>query len=36
MRTPDGAFTPSLMLSVGLLLVSIFVITRLKDPIIQK
>jgi len=36
MRTPDGAFTPSLLLSIGLLLVSIIVITRLRDPIIQK
>jgi MFS family permease len=35
MRTPDGAFTPSLLLSIGLMLVGIFVITRLKDPVIQ-
>jgi MFS family permease len=35
MRTPDGAFTPSLLLSIGLMLVGSLVITRLKDPVIQ-
>lgn len=31
-KTPDGSFTPALLLMVGLLLVSAFLITRLKDP----
>jgi MFS family permease len=35
MRTPDGAFTPSLLLSVGLLLISIVAITRMRDPVVQ-
>jgi hypothetical protein len=35
MRTPNGAFTPSLLLSIGLMLVGSLVITRLKDPVIQ-
>lgn len=32
MRTADGAFTPSLLLAVGLLIVSLIVITQMKDP----
>ncbi len=32
MRTPKGAFTPSLLLAVGLLVVSLIVITQMKDP----
>ncbi len=32
MRTPDGAFTPSLLLSVGLLLVCVVVAFWMKDP----
>ena len=31
-KAPDGSFTPALLLMVGLLLVSAFLITRLKDP----
>ena len=32
MKTPDGAFTPSLLLSVGLLLVCVVVAFFMKDP----
>jgi MFS family permease len=32
LKTPDGSFTPALLLGVGLLLFSAFLITRLKDP----
>jgi MFS family permease len=32
LRGPDGAFTPSLLLAIGLLLISAFVITRLEEP----
>lgn len=31
-KTPDGSFTPSLLLAIGLLLVSTLLITQLKDP----
>ena len=33
MRSPDGAFTPSLILAVVLLVVLVGVITRMKDPV---
>jgi MFS family permease len=32
MKAPDGAFTPSLLLAVGLLAVSAFLITQLEEP----
>jgi len=32
MRAPDGSFTPSLLLSVALLVACLFVITRMRDP----
>jgi MFS family permease len=32
LRLPDGSFTPALLLSAGLLVVSALVITRMKDP----
>jgi cyanate permease len=32
MKTRDGSFTPSLLLSIGLLLLCLLIITRLKDP----
>jgi MFS family permease len=32
LKSPDGAFTSSLLLSVGLLLVLVVVITQMKDP----
>lgn len=32
MKSPNGAFTPSLILSVGLLVVLVGVITQMKDP----
>jgi MFS family permease len=36
MRAPDGSFTSSLLLSLGLILISILVIIQMKDPTIQK
>ncbi len=32
MKTPDGSFTPALLLAAGLLIVSAFVVTKMKDP----
>jgi MFS family permease len=32
LKTPDGAFTPALLLAVGLLIFSAIVIVRMKDP----
>lgn len=32
MKAPDGSFTPSLVLAMGLLLVSLLLVTRMKDP----
>jgi MFS family permease len=32
LKTPDGSFTPALLLACGLLVVSVLVTTRLKDP----
>jgi MFS family permease len=32
MKSPNGAFTPSLVLSVGLLIIMVGVITQMKDP----
>jgi len=32
LKTPDGSFTPSLLLAVGLLIVSAAIITQLHDP----
>src|SRR5512133_645463 len=31
-KSPDGSFTPALLLALGLLLVGVLLITRLKDP----
>jgi len=33
MKSADGSFTPSLLFAVGLLLVSLLLITRMKDPL---
>ena len=35
-KAPDGSFTPALLIMVGFLLISAFLITRLKDPTILK
>jgi MFS family permease len=35
LKTRDGAFTPALLLAIGLMLVSVVVITRLKDPLLK-
>jgi MFS family permease len=32
LQSPDGSFTPALLLAAGLMVVSLLVITRLKDP----
>ena len=32
LKSPDGSFTPSLLLAVGLLIVSAAIITQLHDP----
>ena len=32
LKTPDGSFTPALLLALGLLVVSALVVTRMKDP----
>ncbi len=36
LKTPDGAFTPALLLAVGLLLVSAVLILQMKDPPVLK
>lgn len=35
LKTPDGAFTPALLLAVGLLLASVLLILQMKDPVPQ-
>lgn len=35
-KTPDGSFTPALLLGAGLMVLSIFVITQMKDPKVRK
>jgi MFS family permease len=35
LKSPDGSFTPALLLACGLLVVSVLIITRLKDPQIR-
>ncbi|MGB8213620.1 MAG: MFS transporter [Anaerolineales bacterium] len=35
LKSPDGAFTPALLLAIGLMLVSAVIITRLKDPVFK-
>jgi len=34
LKTKDGTFTPALLLAAGLMLVSVFLITKMKDPIV--
>ncbi|MHB8132649.1 MAG: MFS transporter [Anaerolineaceae bacterium] len=36
LKAKDGAFTPALLLAAGLLLLSVFLITRMKDPVSQQ
>jgi MFS family permease len=36
LKMQNGAFTPALLLAVGLMLISVLLITRMKDPGIQK
>ncbi|MEW5867872.1 MAG: hypothetical protein AB1894_01245 [Chloroflexota bacterium] len=31
MKAPDGSFTPALLLAVGLLLVSVLLVSQMKD-----
>jgi MFS family permease len=35
LKSPDGAFTPSLLLALGLMAVSVMVILQLKDPVFR-
>jgi MFS family permease len=35
LKTPDGAYTPALLLAIGLLIVSAVLILQMKDPIAQ-
>src|SRR5215207_9416793 len=32
LKTPDGSFTPALLLAIGLLMVSVLLVTQMKDP----
>jgi len=36
LKTKDGAFTPALLLAIGLVVVSVVLITQMKDPVIEK
>jgi len=36
MKTADGSFTPSLLLGVGLIIISLILITQMKDPAYSK
>lgn len=36
LKTPDGAFTPALLLAIGLMLVSAVVIAQMKDPLVRE
>ena len=36
LKTKDGAFTPALLLAAGLMLVSVFLVTKMKDPVRQE
>jgi len=36
LKRPDGSFTPSLLLAMGLLGVCVLLITQLKDPVVQE
>ena len=33
MKTSDGSFTPALLLAIGLLVVSVGLVTQMKDPV---
>jgi hypothetical protein len=35
LKARNGAFTPALLLALGLMLLSAVLITRLKDPVIK-
>jgi cyanate permease len=32
LKTPDGSFTPALLLAIGLLVISVLLVTQMKDP----
>jgi len=36
LKTPAGVFTPALLLAVGLRLVSVVLLTQMKDPVIAR
>jgi MFS family permease len=35
LKSPNGAFTPALLLAIGLIVVSTLLITRMKDPVLK-
>ena len=36
LKTPDGSFTPALLLAIGLILISVVLITRMQDPVLTQ
>jgi hypothetical protein len=32
LKTSDGSFTPALLLAIGLLVISAFIVTQMKEP----
>jgi MFS family permease len=36
LRSPDGSFTPALLLAIGLMILNVFIITQLKDPAVTE
>jgi hypothetical protein len=34
LQTPNGSFTPGLLLACGLLFASVFLIVQMKDPVL--
>jgi hypothetical protein len=32
LKTPNGSFTPALLLAIGLLVISALLVTQMKDP----
>jgi hypothetical protein len=36
LKTREGAFTPALLLAIGLVIVSVVLITQMKDPIVSR
>jgi hypothetical protein len=36
LKTADGAFTTSLLLSIGLIVIALLLVTQMKDPVFPK